>query len=88
LSGAEPAIAINNINDFPSAAAIQSLARREYLRGHVRPLVSTPCLHGTGEETFDAVKMLKSADPSKYKPAPAQIIPRVASATACASSRS
>jgi uncharacterized protein (DUF1501 family) len=26
-------------------------------------------LHGTGEETFDAVKMLKSADPSQYKPA-------------------
>jgi uncharacterized protein (DUF1501 family) len=26
-------------------------------------------LHGTGQETFDAVKMLKSADPSKYKPA-------------------
>jgi uncharacterized protein (DUF1501 family) len=26
-------------------------------------------LHGTGEETFDAVKMLKAADPSKYKPA-------------------
>jgi uncharacterized protein (DUF1501 family) len=26
-------------------------------------------LHGTGQETFDAVKMLKSADPGKYKPA-------------------
>jgi len=26
-------------------------------------------LHGTGEETFDAVNMLRSADPSKYKPA-------------------
>jgi len=24
-------------------------------------------LHGTGQETFDAVKMLKAADPSKYK---------------------
>ena len=27
-------------------------------------------LHGTGRETFDAVKMLKAADPAKYKPAP------------------
>jgi len=27
-------------------------------------------LHGTGQETFEAVKMLKSADPGKYKPAP------------------
>jgi uncharacterized protein (DUF1501 family) len=26
-------------------------------------------MHGTGEETFDAVKMLKSVDSSKYKPA-------------------
>jgi uncharacterized protein (DUF1501 family) len=26
-------------------------------------------LHGSGQETFDAVKMLKSADPSKYKSA-------------------
>jgi uncharacterized protein (DUF1501 family) len=26
-------------------------------------------LHGTGRETFEAVKMLKSADPSRYRPA-------------------
>ena len=26
-------------------------------------------LHGTGQETFEAVKMLKTADPSKYAPA-------------------
>jgi uncharacterized protein (DUF1501 family) len=25
-------------------------------------------LHGAGQETFDAVKMLRSADPTKYKP--------------------
>ena len=25
-------------------------------------------LHGTGQETFDAVKMLKAADPAKYTP--------------------
>jgi uncharacterized protein (DUF1501 family) len=33
-------------------------------------------LDGTGEETFDAVKMLKSADPAKYKPAPGADYPR------------
>lgn len=27
-------------------------------------------LHGTGNETFEAVKMLRSADPEKYTPAP------------------
>jgi len=26
-------------------------------------------LHGTGQETFEAVKMLKAADPTKYTPA-------------------
>jgi uncharacterized protein (DUF1501 family) len=31
---------------------------------------SDAVLHGTGEETFDAVKMLKTADPGKYTPAP------------------
>ncbi len=33
-------------------------------------------LHGTGQETFDAVKALKAADPSKYKPAPGADYPR------------
>jgi uncharacterized protein (DUF1501 family) len=33
-------------------------------------------LHGTGAETFDAVKMLKSADPARYQPAPGANYPR------------
>jgi uncharacterized protein (DUF1501 family) len=33
-------------------------------------------LHGTGNETFEAVKMLKSADPEKYTPAPGANYPR------------
>jgi uncharacterized protein (DUF1501 family) len=33
-------------------------------------------LHGAGEETFDAVKMLKAADPAKYKPAPGADYPK------------
>ncbi len=33
-------------------------------------------MHGTGQETFEAVKMLKSADPSKYKPAPGADYPK------------
>ena len=69
LSGLEPAIAMNNINDFsvggrnpkPSPAA----SAFEAMYNHSTDTV----LHGTGEETFDAVKMLKAADPSKYKPA-------------------
>jgi uncharacterized protein (DUF1501 family) len=33
-------------------------------------------LHETGSETFDAVKMLKSADPERYAPAPGANYPR------------
>jgi len=33
-------------------------------------------LHGTGKETFEAVKMLKSADPARYKPAAGANYPR------------
>ncbi len=33
-------------------------------------------LHGTGRETFDAVKMLKAADPAKYQPGNGAEYPR------------
>jgi len=70
LSGSEPAVAMNNINDFsvggknpkgsPAANAFEAMYDHS----------SDTMLHGTGEETFDAVKMLKSADPGKYTPDP------------------
>jgi len=69
LSGIEPAIALSNINDFtvggrgakpsPVASAFEAMYDHS----------SDAVLHGTGEETFDAVKMLRAADPGKYKPA-------------------
>ena len=69
LSGSEPAVAMNNINDFsvggknprgsPAATAFEAMYDHS----------SDSVLHGTGEETFDAVKMLKAADPGKYAPA-------------------
>jgi uncharacterized protein (DUF1501 family) len=69
LSGAEPAIAMNNINDFSvggrSARPSPVASAFEAMYDHSSDAV----LHSAGEETFDAVKMLKSADPSKYKPA-------------------
>jgi uncharacterized protein (DUF1501 family) len=69
LSGVEPTVAMNNINDFsvggksskPSPAATAFEAMYDHS--------SDTLLHGTGEETFDAVKMLKTADPGKYTPA-------------------
>jgi uncharacterized protein (DUF1501 family) len=76
LSGPEPAVAMNNINDFsvggrnsrPSLAATAFEAMYDHS--------SDTVLHGTGEETFDAVRMLRSADPGKYTPAPGADYPK------------
>lgn len=76
LSGSEPAVAMNNINDFSvggrntkgsvAASAFEAMYDRS----------SDAVLHGTGTETFDAVKMLRSADPGKYAPATGADYPR------------
>jgi uncharacterized protein (DUF1501 family) len=39
---------------------------------------SDAVLHGTGQETFEAVKMLKSANPAKYQPAAGVVYPNTA----------
>src|SRR5258708_7311133 len=68
LNGIEPAVAISNIDDFsggrnPMGSPVANVFEAMY--DHSLDTV----LHGSGAETFDAVKMLKSANPSKYKPA-------------------
>jgi uncharacterized protein (DUF1501 family) len=69
LSGSQPAVALNNINDFgvggrnPSAAPASNTFKAMYEHS------VDSVLHGTGQETFEAVKMLKSANPSRYTPA-------------------
>jgi uncharacterized protein (DUF1501 family) len=76
LSGSEPAVAMNNINDFSvggkSPKASPAANAFEAMYDHS----SDSVLHGTGEETFDAVKMLKAADPSKYTPAASANYPK------------
>jgi uncharacterized protein (DUF1501 family) len=76
LSGGEPAVAVNNINDFgvggrnPNAAPISRTFEAMYDQS------VDSVLHGTGQETFEAVKMLKSADPSKYTPSANAVYPK------------
>jgi uncharacterized protein (DUF1501 family) len=76
LSGTAPAVAINNINEFgvagraPASGMLTNTFESMYAES-----VDT-VLHGTGRETFDAVKMLKSADPARYTPAPNARYPR------------
>jgi uncharacterized protein (DUF1501 family) len=68
LSGEEPAVAINNLNDFgigggnPKASPLQNSFEAMYA-GSVDAV-----LHGSAQETFEAVKMLKSANPAQYTP--------------------
>src|SRR5229473_4352111 len=76
LAGKETAVAVNNLNDFsvggrnPKAARMSNTFEAMYANS-----VDT-VMHGTGQETFDAVKMLKAADPAKYTPAPGANYPR------------
>ncbi len=75
LMGDAPAIAMANINEFDVRGGAGGASARAgfealYDRG-VRDL-----LHGTGRETFEAVKMLKAADPGRYQPANGAEYPR------------
>lgn len=70
LAGKVPAIALNNVNNFavggraatpsPAASAFQAM----YASSGDR------IFHSAGDETFDAVKMLRAANPAQYTPAP------------------
>jgi uncharacterized protein (DUF1501 family) len=68
LDGKIPAVAVNQLQDFgvagknPNAAPISSAFEAMYA-GSVDTV-----LHGTGQETFEAVRMLKATDPAHYKP--------------------
>ncbi|MBI3649475.1 MAG: DUF1501 domain-containing protein [Acidobacteria bacterium] len=67
LMGKENAIAMTNINDFGVKAGqgnTQVAASFEALYAQNM----SDALHGTGKEAFEAVKMLKQANPQKYQP--------------------
>ena len=76
LAGSAPAVAMGNIREFavggrgPGANIASSSFESMYSQS-----VDT-VLHGTGNETFEAVKMLRSADPEKYTPAAGANYPR------------
>jgi uncharacterized protein (DUF1501 family) len=67
LSGKESALAVNNVNDFGVGGRNGNASASTFEAMYAQSVDSV--LHGTGRETFDAVKMLKSANPSQYKPA-------------------
>lgn len=77
LQGRLAAIALNNLADFsvgskaPGSAALANAFEAMYDSS------TDAVLHGTGQETFEAVRMLKAADPAHYKPAPGVLYPNV-----------
>ncbi len=76
LAGKVPAIALNNVNNFtvgargpapsPAASAFEAM----YAGSGDR------IFHAAGEETFDAVQMLRAANPAQYAPAPGVEYPK------------
>ena len=64
LEGPSPTVAMNSLNEFSVRATGSSAERLEalYRTG------SADLVHATGAETFDAVKMLRAANPQKYLP--------------------
>jgi uncharacterized protein (DUF1501 family) len=76
LQGTEPALAIGQISQFgiraPQTSDIQSSFESEYAAA------AAGALHSTGREAFDAVKMLKSANPQQYTPGNGAEYPRSA----------
>jgi len=78
LQGKIPAVAIENLADFsvagkgPQTSSISNAFQAMYDES------TDAVLHGTGEETFEAVKMLKAADPAKYQPAAGVSYPNTA----------
>jgi uncharacterized protein (DUF1501 family) len=76
LSGSAPAVAMDNINDFSIGGRNPKSSRAASAFEAMYDHSSDSALHGTGEETFDAMKMLRSADPGKYTSAPGANYPR------------
>jgi uncharacterized protein (DUF1501 family) len=69
LAGKIPAIALGNVNNFQvggrSPAPTSAASAFEAMYGATNDHI----LHATGEEIFDAVKMLRAANPAQYAPA-------------------
>ena len=69
LAGSIPAISLNNVNDFavggrgPAPSPAASAFAAMYGSSNDR------IFHAAGEETFDAVQMLRAANPAQYAPA-------------------
>src|SRR3954466_4312469 len=77
LQGVEPALALSQIGQFGiRAGQATDMVQASFESGYAAAADSV--LHRTGGQAFDAVRMLKSADPSKYQPENGAEYPRSA----------
>jgi uncharacterized protein (DUF1501 family) len=76
LAGPVPAVAMGNIREFAvgGRGPAGNIASNSFEAMYEQSVDTV--LHGTGNETFEAVKMLRSADPDKYTPAAGANYPR------------
>jgi uncharacterized protein (DUF1501 family) len=70
LAGKIPAIAIANVNGFTVAGSGPNPSPAANAFETMYTSSSDRILHAAGEETFEAVKMLRAANPAQYQPAP------------------
>jgi uncharacterized protein (DUF1501 family) len=77
LEGKIPAMAVNHLKDFsvaggdgPQGSPISGAFQAMYDSS------SDALLHGTGQETFEAVKMLRAANPARYRPLAGVVYPQ------------
>jgi uncharacterized protein (DUF1501 family) len=76
MQGKAPSLAISNLNDFGIRGAGQ---QTQAVQGGFEAMYSqaaSQALRGTGHETFEAVKLLKQANPQQYKPEAGVMYPR------------
>jgi len=75
LAGKVPAVAVANVANFSVAGKGQQTSALSNAFQAMYDESTDAVLHGTGQETFEAVKMLKSADPAKYQPVAGVVYP-------------
>jgi uncharacterized protein (DUF1501 family) len=75
LQGKIPAIAVSNVADFSVGGRGSTTSPISNAFQAMYDESTDSLLHGTGDETFEAVKMLKAADPAKYLPQNGAVYP-------------
>jgi uncharacterized protein (DUF1501 family) len=69
LAGSVPALAISNVSNFAVGGHVGAASPAAGAFEAMYSDTGDSIFHSTGEATFEAVKMLRAADPGQYKPA-------------------